>query len=76
MVIDELKLWNMVAVAAIGLVWWAVKRYFNNIDKRFDTQDEKLDKIIEIQQTQAKQILLHGIILKKNFPDFIVNYPD
>lgn len=76
MEITEVKFWNMVAVAAIGLVWWGVKRYFNNIDKRFDAQDVKLDRIIATQEAQAKKILVHDIVIRKNFPEFIVNYPD
>lgn len=72
----ELKFWNVVAVAAIIILGWFVKRLIDNLDKRMDSQDEKLDKIILKQEIQDKQLLAHSIVLRKNFPDYLVNYPE
>lgn len=73
----------MLALAALGLVWFSIQRYFKKVDVRFDKQDLKLDEfdvkldsIIEKQGKHEKKIFVHTMILKRIDPHYIVNYDD
>lgn len=77
------SIYKLIAIPAVIVIWWAIGRYFNKFDKRFDDQDlkfaslnTKLDAIIEQQGKQDQKLIIHAYILKRLDPSFIVHYPD
>jgi hypothetical protein len=64
---------NIIIPVGGAIIWFAFGRYFKNLDKRMDKQDEKLDLIIETQARHGRKLLIHDIALRKLEPN-IVNY--
>lgn len=69
---DE-SIWKIIAGAAVIIVWWAIGRYFNKVDKRFDNVDHKLEAILKKQSDTDKKLIIHAYILKRLDPSFTDN---
>ena len=57
------SIWKLIAMAAIGISWYAVKSAFSKFDKRFDKLEERLDEHNETSKEMMIRMTEHHMRL-------------